>query len=130
MIKKVKILMVMLVLSSTIIFQGCVALIVGAGAGAAGIAYIRGILEKNFDRPVSDLYNASLKALDSLKMTVDSKELKDHEATIKAHDSKKNGITIIAESLTEKASKLKIRVGLFGDQDRSLNILNAVEKRL
>lgn len=130
MIRRLQILLLSLTIGSTFLFQGCVALVVGAGAGAAGLAYIKGVLEKNFDRPVEDLYNASVKALEKMKIEIDSKELKDHHAIIKGHDLKKNGVTIEVEALTEQASKLKIRVGLFGDQERSLTILNAIEKRL
>ena len=32
--------------------SGCVALLVGAAAGAGGVAYVKGSLEKNFDKPV------------------------------------------------------------------------------
>ena len=37
---------------------------------------------------------------------------------------------ISIEALTEKASKVKIRIGLIGDENKSHILMNALEKRL
>ena len=110
--------------------SGCLALVVGAAAGAGGIAYVKGALEKNFDKPVLAVHKASLSTLKNLKMTIKEEKLDQHKGTIKAEDSAGKSVTIESEALTEKSSKITIRFGVFGDESRSQMILNAIQKRL
>ena len=109
--------------------SGCF-LILGAAAGAGGLAYIKGILEKNFDYPIKKMDKASVEGLKDLGFFVTQDELNLHSATIKAEDDEGKSITVEIEALTEKSSKLKIRVGVFGDESKSQMILNAIQARL
>lgn len=120
----------MVIVSLAMGCSGCVALLVGAAAGAGGVAYVQGGLEKNVDHSVAQAYKASLAALKSLDMFVTSKEQDPHSAKIKAEASDGKSVTIDIESLTERSSKIKIRVGIMGDQERSQIILNAIQRRL
>ena len=131
MLKQLKMFGLMLVLGSFVITtSGCFALLVGAAAGAGGVAYVKGILEKNFDRSVAQVHRASLTALKKLKMTIHDDDVTQHNAKIKATDTDGKKVEVIIEALTEKSSKLQIRVGVFGDQEQSQSILNAIQKHL
>ena len=110
--------------------QGCVPLLIGAAAGAGGIAYIKGTLEKNFDKPVDEMHRAGLSGLKSLDMTISEDKTTQHEALIAAKDKENKKITVKIEALTEKASKIRIRVGVFGDQEKSLMVLNAIQRKM
>lgn len=112
--------------------QGCVALVVGAAAGAGGFAYIKGNLEQNLDNPVKEVYNASLKALDKLKIDVYKKTLETHLGVIYGYTQGqgKKRVKITIQSLTERASNIKVRVGIFGEESKSIEILEAVKKAL
>lgn len=110
--------------------QGCVPLLVGAAAGAGGVAYVQGILEKNVDAPVSKVYKASLSALRQMGYIIISDELDKHSAHIKSQFEDEKKINIDVSALTEKSSKIQVRVGVFGDETKSQMILNAILKKL
>lgn len=109
--------------------SGCVPLVVGAAA-AGGVAYVRGDLEKNFDKSVDQLHKTSIAALKSLKTAIHSDNVKRHTARIRfaLDDGTKGEIRI--EALTERSAKLSIRVGILGDETQSQMILSAIEKKL
>lgn len=119
------ILCVFLALSSS----GCVALVAGA-VGAGGVLFFKGILEKNYDYSVAKVYKASVAACKSLDIPIHEKKIDKHNAVIKGITSDGKDVTIEVEALTERASKLKIRIGVFGDEEMSHIILTAVENKL
>lgn len=110
--------------------SGCLPLLVGAAAGAGGVAYVRGTLVKNVDNPVAQVHKAAAGACKSLKISVQYDDLNEHSARIKGtlDDGKKVDINVAA--LTERSSKIQIRVGLFGDETKSQMILNVIQKKL
>lgn len=112
--------------------QGCVALVVGAAVGAGGFAFIKGNLEQNLDNPVKEIYNSSLKVLNKLKINVYKKTLEAHQGIIYGYMEGQNKarVKITIQALTEKASNIKIRVGIVGDESRSIEILEAIKKAL
>jgi trimethylamine:corrinoid methyltransferase-like protein len=109
---------------------GCIPLLVGAAAGAGGIAFVKGKLEQNIDEPVEKVHEASVAALKDLGLFVKSEELNPHESTITAEYETGQKVNIETEALTEYVSKISIRVGLMGDQEESRLILSAIEKKL
>ena len=110
--------------------SGCVALAVGAAAGAGTFAWINGDLEYNFDASVDKVHNASVKALRKLELSI-SQDVKDkHNAKLKSAYSDGKDVNISITALTERSSKIKIRVGVFGDQIRSESILHEIQKYL
>ncbi len=109
---------------------GCVPLFLGAAAGAGSLGYARGSLEQAFDRPVQDIYEASLAGLKDRGLIVKDDDVDKHLAKIYFEfEDGKNG-KIIVKAFTEKSSKIIIRIGVFGDEARANMILNAVLKNL
>jgi Protein of unknown function (DUF3568) len=110
--------------------SGCFAVLVGAAAGAGGVAYVKGELTKNVDEPLDRCYKAALAAMKDLKMDVIEEKTGDHLRIVvgRFSDGKKGKVTL--EKLTEKSTQVRIRSGVFGDQTKSTMILNALEKRL
>lgn len=110
--------------------QGCVPLLVGAAAGAGGVAWAKGGLEQNFDNTVDQLHRASLAGLRDIKCTARTDQIRKHLAKIdfEFDDGQKGTINI--KSLTERSAQLKIRVGILGDETKSNIILNAILKHL
>lgn len=128
--RKFKMILSVVMLTILPFIQGCIPLVVGAAAGAGGYAYLQGALVKNLDASVKEVDKAATKALRDLDYSVISDELNAHDATIKARDVDNKEMLIKIDALTEKAAKIDIRVGLFGDKEKSIDILNAIEKRL
>ena len=110
--------------------SGCFALLIGAAAGAGGVAYAKGVLEKNFDQPVERVHKATVSALKNLKLFITEDELKQHSAIVKATFDDGADVKIDISALTEKSSKLSIRVGILGDEVKSQMIMTAISKRL
>ena len=110
--------------------SGCFALVVGAAAGAGGFAYVEGDLEKNVDESLKTAHKASLAGLKDLKMFIVKDELKLDSSVIKAQNSDGKDITINIKALTEHASKIRVRVGIFGDEAESVKVLNAIQRRM
>lgn len=130
MIKNVKYIFATAVICLSLASSGCIPLIVGAAAGAGGIAYIQGTLEQNFDKSVEKLQRAAVAGLKDLDAIVTKEEGDSHNAKIKADIFGGKDVTIDIEALTERSAKIKIRVGVFGDEETSQTILNAITKRL
>lgn len=110
--------------------SGCIPLLVGAAAGAGGVAYVRGTLEKNVDHSVAQVHKAAGEACKNLKISIQSDDLNQHSARIKGtlDDGKK--VQIDVTSLTERSSTIQIRIGMFGDETKSQMILNVIQKKL
>ncbi|HBO97089.1 MAG TPA: hypothetical protein DE315_03185 [Candidatus Omnitrophica bacterium] len=110
--------------------QGCVPLLIGAAAGAGGVVWAKGGLEQNFDKSVDQLHRASLGGLRDIKCAVSSGQIRKHLAKIKfKFDDGQEG-TINIKAMTERSSRLKIRVGILGDETKSQIVLNAILKHL
>ena len=109
---------------------GCVPLLVGAAAGVGGVTYVKGAVVQNVTHTVDKVNKASVKALKDLKLFIISDELNKHSSVVKAEDEKGKKISVFIDALTEYSSKITIRVGTFGDQVKSQEILNAILKKL
>lgn len=109
---------------------GCVPLVVGAAAGAGSVAYAKGVLEKGFDKSVEALHRASVKGIKDLKLFIVSDEARRHTSKVvfEFDDGQKGEVTI--KAMTEQSAKMKIRVGIFGDEVKSQMVLNAIQKHL
>ena len=111
-------------------FSGCFALVLGAAAGAGAAAWINGDLEVNLEATVDKVHSATVQGLKRLKLavTTDSKDI--HNAKVRSKYSDGKDVTIDILAITERTSKIKIRVGVFGDQARSEAILTSIKKYL
>ncbi len=121
---------ILLVFFVTVTSSGCVPLLIGAAAGAGGIAYVKGALVHNIDETVEDIHRAALAGLKDFGLFVVSDELNRHSALIKAEYEDGRKIDIKADAITEFVSKVTIRVGVIGDQEESRLILSAIEDNL
>ena len=109
--------------------SGCVAVVAGAGTGAA-VAYVRGDLDTTlnatFDKSVRAV-NEAVKQLQFAKVSENKDAL---QAIIVARNAADKKIELRVDKLTADATKLKIRVGTFGDETLTLAILEKVKSNL
>ncbi len=112
------------------VLTGCVAFAVGAAAGAGGYAYVKGNLERNYDHTVSELYKAALKAFKNLNIEKTEAEREEHAAYLYGLNDEGKKVKVIIEALTERSSKLEVRVGILGDKLRSQEIITVIENKL
>lgn len=123
----IRIAAVMLLVSS---LSGCVALALGGAAGAAGVMYVKGRVVDKVNAPIDRVYNASLAMLASKKLPVSSKQADVASAHIKSKYADDKEIWIDIEAITSEVCEIKIRVGVTGDQDRSIDLLEGIKSRL
>lgn len=110
--------------------QGCVGLLAGAGAGAGGVAYIRGDLETTERTSIHRVWDATQQAVKELEFAVQETDKDATAAVLKAETADGKRIRIDLTAVEENKTRLYIRVGVFGNQKRSRLILQTIEKYL
>ena len=102
----------------------------GAGAGAGGYAWYKGELTRNFERPMGAAYAASLNAVKSMGLSVSKKAKGPFEARVETMLADGKGVFIKIKKVSSKSSEISIRVGAFGNEEKSSHIMRQIEKRL
>lgn len=108
---------------------GCVVVAAGA-AGAGAVAYVRGEMTTTIDRDLDAVFRASQQALTKLEFA----KVNDHktgvDAELLARTALDKKVQIELKQVTPTLTKVEIRVGLVGDQDLSLTILETIKAEL
>jgi hypothetical protein len=96
-------------------------MLLGLGATAAIGTYkwIEGTMEKDYPRPMQDVFNASLKACADMKMKISSQQYGPMESKIEAVLPPDTTTKIQLIARPNQITTLKIRVGFMGNQDAS-----------
>lgn len=118
-----------LVLGALFTSSGCVAVMAGAGAGAA-VAYVRGDLDAILDAGLDKSVRATNRAIEQLKFAKISQKEDALIAVLVARNAADKKIEIRLEKQSETVTKVKIRVGTFGDEALSVAILDKVKMNL
>jgi hypothetical protein len=114
---------------------GC-ALFVVAGAGAAagvGTAqYINGELKQAYAAPMEKAWNAAVAAVDELKMKSTEKSIDnlDQNRVIKGKTRQGRDFQISLEATAKDVTTVKVRIGIFGDEEYSKKVQEAIAKNL
>ena len=125
---------VIVILSAVAASAGCALFVAGAGvaAGVGGAEYYRGELKQAYAAPMEKAWNASLTAVDELKMKTTEKSIDnmDQNRVIKGSTEEGKDFQIAMEALAKDVTMVKVRVGLLGDEAYSKKIQEAVAKNL
>ncbi len=123
---------VAVLLGGLLLVGGCAPLLLGAGAagGAGTMLYAKGYLEEQLQVSVNKAHDATIGALQSLELPV-KKDMKDKvTAEIDSEFSDGKDIAIRFKSLSPSITRIRIRVGIFGDEARARRILKEIHKKL
>jgi hypothetical protein len=105
--------------------------VAGINALQAGTAeYIRGRLESAEVAPLAAAYEACLDALKELGFTVNKSVLRENDAYIDAREVDGRVVEVRLSRRTPRLTKVKIRIGPFGDRAVSTTVLAAVQAHL
>jgi len=110
--------------------MGCVAAAVGAAAGAGTVVYIKGNLEETIGQPTPTVHRAVIASLRDLKVPILEDQNDQMNAKVKSQFADNTHIWINVDSISATASKLSIRVGTFGEEYRSRQILDRIHRYL
>jgi hypothetical protein len=120
-----------LLLSAVAVSQsGCASLAVGAGAGAGVVAYIRGELAGDVDANLDRTLRAANRAVDQLRFAKVNEKSDALTGIIIARTADDKKIEIRVERVTDNTTKVRIRVGLIGDQAISMQVWERVKGAL
>ena len=114
-------------LTSITLLTGCAALIVGAAAGAGGVAYVQGELKVTELVTHEVAGRAAEKALQDLKFAVIKRQQDGLSGTIEARTASDQKVVIKTKRISEKSTEVGIRVGLVGDEPKSRQILDRMQ---
>ncbi len=110
---------------------GCVAaLLIGGGAGAGTVAYLKGELTATVEAPIDRACQAAQKATKDLAFIITSKEHDALSAKLVAYGANDTKMEINLEKVSENLTRVKIRVGVFGDESLSRLTLERIQKNL
>lgn len=123
-------LLVALVLGVSVAgLTGCVA-VVAAGAAGTGVAWYRGQLEANLDQNIEAVFAASQKALTQLEFANISNKKSTVDAQLVSRTALDKKVEITLQKVTDRSTKVIIRVGVFGDETLSMSILDKIKAAL
>ncbi len=118
-----------LVLCALTLCTGCAAVIFG-GAVAGGVVFSEGALETILDAPLDVSGYAVGQVMRQSEFAIISEKSDAGTGALVARDSAGKRLKIRLLALTPKATEIKIRVGSFGDEVRSRELLAAIEREI
>jgi hypothetical protein len=121
------------VICASFVWQGCGALVAGgagAAAGAGTVAYVRGELQSTYPASFDRTWNATLAALQESDLRVTETERDGAQGTINARRTDDTAVTVNLERAGPGTTTVKIRVGVFGDEELSRAIHRRIASQL
>jgi hypothetical protein len=108
---------------------GCV--VVAAGAvGAGAVAYVRGELASSVEADLDATYAAAQRALDKLEFAKIDQRKSGLDAQLVRRTALDKRVEIQLKKVTDRLTKIEIRVGVVGDQELSLTLLDKIRAEL
>jgi hypothetical protein len=118
---------------SLVVNSGCPAIFVGAAAGGAAgagaVAYIDGELKSTEEVSLNRAWKATEKAMCDLDFRITDKAKDALDAQLKASGASGKKIQVALKRISKNRTEIRIRVGTFGDESLSLQILDTIKKR-
>jgi len=107
--------------------------VIGAAVAAVGAGtyyYVKGDLERNYEAPMDKTWEATIKSIEELKLTVESQKHDARSGVIKGKMADEKGFEINLKRMGENLTEVGIRIGTFGDRVRSEAIHNKIHSVL
>jgi hypothetical protein len=124
--------MILLLICMSLMLQGCLLLAVGAGAGAgaATVAYVKGELKTTYAASLNRTWDATLSALKDLRINVYSSKKDATGGDVEATKADGTKVKITLEPAGPDTTSVRIRVGIFGDEEVSRIINRQIASKL
>ncbi|MSU60883.1 MAG: DUF3568 family protein [Pedosphaera sp.] len=124
-------LQMLLLGASLLAATGCAAVLVGGvAAGAGAVAYVRGELKSVEAAPLEKTWTATLAAVKQLEFAITDRSKDGLSAKLSARGSGDRRIQVELAKSGEKMTEVRIRVGVFGNETLSRQILEKIKSRL
>ena len=122
-----------IMLAGVLAFNGGCALCLVGGAAAAGagtVAYVSGELKETEDVAYDKVYDATLAAMNDMQYAVVDKSKAGITAKIFVRTAGDKKIQITLDKQSASVTEIHIRVGTFGDESLSRQILDKIKSHL
>lgn len=110
--------------------SGCVAVVAAGAAGAAAVAWVRGELQTTLPANLDRSFGATKEAIKDLQFVKVSERKDALLGVLVARNAADKKIEIRLENMASNVTKVGIRVGVVGDQELSLAILEKIKANL
>ena len=97
--------------------------------GAGTIAYIGGELKSTEEVSLNRAWKAARKAMNDLEFNITSKGKDAFDAELSASGAGGKKIKVTLKKISDNRTEIKIRIGTFGDESLSRQILEKIKKR-
>ena len=107
--------------------------VIGAAAAAVGAGtyyYVKGDLKRTYEAPMDKTWEATIKAVEELKLTVESQKHDGLSGVIKGKTADDKSFEINLKRLAENSTELGVRIGTFGDRAKSEAIRDKIQSHL
>ena len=104
----------LIILSSLLLTTGCIALVVGAGAGAGTFAYFDGQLSRTYEAPYDKTYEVCTGILKDLKQPILEEKTDGIQTTIKSQRSDETPMNLKIRIVDPDWTEVSIRTGFSG----------------
>ena len=111
MLKRLYLIIVMAYLG---VSTGCIALVVGAGAGAGTFAYVNGQLSRTYRANYQTTYEACKGILEDMKQPILEEKTDGTQTTISSQRFDKTPMTIIVRIIDPEWTEVSVRTGYVG----------------
>ena len=111
MLKK---LFVLIAISGSLLTTGCIALVVGAGAGAGTFAYLEGRLSRTYSATYDQTYQAVKSILSDLKQPILEEKTDGIQTTIRSQRADETPMTIRVRIIDPDWTEVSVRTGFSG----------------
>ena len=129
---KLRALLLVTVAGACVLSAGCLFLAAagGAAAGAGAAIYYSGRLEKTVSAPLADTYEAALAALEREELPVVERRRDALTGRITSRYADDKQVWIDLEAVDGGFTRVRIRVGVIGDEQRATRLMSAIEAGL
>jgi hypothetical protein len=119
---------------SLLVNTGCPPVIIGAaagvGVGAGTVAYVGGELKSTEKVSLDRAWGATQTAMGDLGFAITDRHKDVFNAELNARGVEVKKIRIALKKISDTSTEFKIRVGVFGDEAKSRQILQTIKQRL
>ncbi len=114
----------------SLMISGCVALAVGAAAGAGGYVWANGRISFTTPHHISECHDAAIYALSDLKISVVGDTTDNLAGRIKGQTAAGDPVTIDLEPQAQNITKIDVRVGFWGEKEKARRVADAINRHL
>src|SRR3989339_1413981 len=127
-----KIILTLIILSCNVLFVGCTIgwILGGAAAGIGTYSYLNGELEVKYPVGFDKAWQGAVTAMEQLQFTKESSNRDGLAGKLEARRGDGTPITISFELISDKVTSIRVRVGMFGDQEISARIHERIKENL